>query len=54
MVTTYWQDVQSKSVVRFDTEWDAKEMKTNPEYKQVTEKEYKEFSTKPAKVKTKE
>ena len=39
-MVTYWKDIISGVIIRFDTEWDAKEMKTNPEYVQAKESDY--------------
>lgn len=45
-MVTYWQDIYSGVVIKFTTDWDAKEMTNNPEYKKVSEKEFKAYSEK--------
>lgn len=52
-MVTYFQDTTSHVVIQMHTDHDAKEMRKHPEYKEVTEKDYK-LSTEPKKVDKKE
>lgn len=41
-MVTYWKDNLSGTVIKMETEFDAKEMAKHPEYTKVSEKEYKQ------------
>lgn len=42
----YFQDNISNVVLKVEGDFDVKEMRKHPEYKEVTEKEYKEYQRK--------
>jgi hypothetical protein len=44
----YFKDQWSNTVVKIpeDDKWNYNEMKTNPDYKELSEKEYKELTSK--------
>lgn len=42
-MASYFQDMRSGVVLKFDMEWDRQEMKKNPEYKEVDEESHKAY-----------
>ena len=42
-MASYFQDMRSGVVLKFDMEWDRQEMKKNPEYKEVDEEAHKAY-----------
>lgn len=49
--TGYFKDKQSGVVLQFSGNWDLKEMRNHPEYVEVQEKEWKEYTKKQETVK---
>lgn len=45
-MTSYFQDNYSGVVLKFETDYDKKEMLRNPEYKEVDEKAFKAYRLK--------